>query len=351
MKIKISLTFVLVLLLTASVFSQTYVAQFKPADSKTWGYINQKGEVVIQPQYEKCHKFFKEGLAPIYDAKAKQFYFINLKNEKLASEVKDFKLIDRFGFDLDGFGDGLIPIKQGDKFGYLNAEGKVAIPAKYDHVTVFNSGYAVGKINKNFVILNTRGEESPVEGSGILDVKEFSEKLAPYRASDKSFGFVDGSGKVAIKAQFESVGYFNDGIAWAKTSDDKVGYINTKGEWVIKPQFTTGKDFDASTGMARVRVGENWGYVNKTGDVTYVKDTDLWGDFSNGLAEGRKGGKVGFFNAKGEWVIAPQFDGVRGFKNGFAAAKKGEKWGMIDTKGNWIIQPSYERIMDMELVN
>jgi hypothetical protein len=349
MKIKIFLSFALILI-GAHAFSQTYLTQFKPVDSKTWGYLNEKGEVVIKPQFEKCFKFFKEGLAPVYDTKAKQFYFINVKGEKVNTEAKDFRLIDRFGFDLDGFGDGLIPIRQGDKFGYLNADGKIAIPAKYDHVTVFNSGYGVGKLNKNFVVLDTHGTESPVEGSGILDVKEFSEKLAPYRASDKNFGFINGNGKVAIKAQFESVGYFSDGLAWAKTGDDKVGYIDTNGAWVIKPQFTTGKDFDPSTGLARVKVGDTWGYVNKKGDVTYVKDTSLWGDFSDGLAEGRKNEMVGFFNSKGEWVIQPQFEAVRGFKNGFAAARKGDKWGVIDKQGNWVVKPTYDRVMDMELV-
>lgn len=350
MKNKILLSFALVFLLCARLFSQTYVTQVKPVDSKTWGYANEKGEIIIKPQYEKCHKFSKDGLAPIYDTKNKQYYFINLQGEKLDTEVKDFKLIDRFGFDLESFNEGLIPIKQGDKWGYLSAGGKVAIPAKYDRVTGFNSGHGVATLNKNFIVLNTTGEEAPVEGSGVLDVREFSENLAPYRAADKNFGFVDTKGKIAIKPQFESVGYFKDGIAWAKTADGKVGYINTTGEWVIKPEFSTGKEFDKESGLAKVKKGDTWGYVNKQGEVTYVKDTDLWGDFADGLAEGRKGGKVGFFNSSGEWVIQPQFDGSRGFKNGYAAAKKGDNWGVIDKKGNWVIEPKFDRVMDMELV-
>jgi hypothetical protein len=351
MKKRILVGFAFATLVCSSAFSQTYITQVKPADSKKWGYVNEKGEVVIPPQYEKCNKFSSDGLAPIYDTKAKQYYFINTKGDKLETEVKDFKLIDRFGFDLEGFNDGLIPIRQGEKWGYLNAEGKLAIPAKYDHVTGFASGHAVATLNKNFIVLNTKGEEFPVEGSGVLDVKEFAEGLAPYRAADKKFGFIDGKGKIVIKPQYESVGYFVDGLAWAKTSDDKVGFINKSGEWAIQPQFTTAKEFDPSTGLARVKVGDVWGYVNKSGEILNVSDTDLWSDFSDGLAEGRKGGKVGFYNAKGEWVIKPQFDGSRAFKNGYAAAKQGDKWGMIDKKGNWVIQPSYDRIMDLERVN
>lgn len=349
MKKRILVGFAFVTLLSGSTFSQTYLTQVKPADSKKWGYVNEKGEQVIPPQFEKCHKFSAEGLAPIFDIKTKQFYFINTKGEKVETEVKDFKLIDRFGFDLEGFNDGLIPIRQGEKWGYLNADGKLAIPAKYDHVTGFNSGHAIATLNKNFIVLNTKGEESPVEEGGILDVKGFSENLAPYRSADKKFGFIDGNGKIVVKSQFESVGNFVVGLAWAK-SGDKVGYINKSGEWVIKPQFDVAKEFDASTGLARIKTGDTWSYVNKDGEVINIKDTELWSDFSDGLAEGRKGGKVGFYNAQGEWVIQPQFDGSRSFKNGYAAAKKGDKWGMIDKQGNWVIEPSYDRIMDMEAV-
>ena len=350
MKKRVLLSFALVFVLCTATMAQRYLTQVKPADSKKWGYVNEKGELVIPPQYEKCHKFSKDGLAPIYDTKARQYYFINTQGERVETEVKDFKLIDRFGFDLEGFNDGLIPIRQGEKWGYLNTDGKLAIPAKYDRVTGFNGGHAVAMLNKNFIILNTNGEESAVEGSGVLDVKEFAGDLAPYRAADKNFGFVDGQGKVAIKAQFESVGYFVDDLAWAKTSDGKVGYINKTGEWVINPQFAAAKEFDASTGLARVKTGDTWGYVNKGGELTKISDTDLWSDFSEGLAEGRKGGKVGFYNPQGEWVIQPQFEGSRAFKNGYAAVKKGDKWGMIDKQGNIVIQPTYDRIMDMELV-
>src|SRR5688572_24385123 len=350
MKMKILAGFASAFFLTTSVFSQTYLTQIKPVGSKTWGYANEKGEIVIKPQFEKCHKFSAEGLAPIYDQKAKQYYFINTKGERVNTEVKDFKLIDRFGFDLEGFTDGLIPIKQGEKWGFLNAEGKVAIPAKYDKVTGFSDGHAVAVLNEKQFILNTSGEESAVEGSGTLEVREFHDGLAPIRAADKKFGYVDASGKVVIKPQFESVGYFADGLAWAETADKKVGFIDKTGAWVIKPIFSVAKEIDPSTGLARVKIGDDWSYVNKSGDMLSVKDSEYWGDFSDGLAAGKKDGKVGFFNSKGEWVIQPQFEGTRGFKNGYAAVEKDKNWGTIDTSGNWVIKPTFDRVMDMELV-
>lgn len=329
---------------------QTYVTQVKPVGSDVWGYANQKGEIIIQAQYAKCYKFSSEGLAPIYDTKNKQYYFINLKGERLSTEITNFKLNDGFGFDVEGFINGLIAIKQGEKWGYLNSDGKVAIPIKYDYASEFNGGYAVAKSGEKYIALNTKGEEVMIDGSGIVEVKPFSEELAPYKTADKKFGFVGKDGKIAIQSQFESVGYFHDGLAWAKTIGGTLGYINPKGEWVIKPQFTAGKNFDSESGLARIKMGDKWAYVNKAGEIIYVNDTDAWGDFSNGLAEGKRNDKRGFYNNKGQWVIEPQFDGTREFKNGHAAAKQGDKWGIINKEGKWVIQPSFTTIKDFELI-
>lgn len=350
MKKKIVLSIALASLLAVRAFPQTYITQVKSPENKKWGYVNLDGEFIAKPQFEKCYQFSSDGLAAIYDSDNRQYYFITANGARLPTDVKDFKLIDRFGFGLEGFNDGLVPIKVKEKWGYMNTEGKLVIPAKYDEVKGFGSGHAAAMLNKKFVVLNTNGEETPLESPGVLEVKEFSENLAPFRAADKNFGYIDGNGKVSIKAQFESVGYFKDGIAWAKSSDGKVGYINTTGEWTIKPQFLSGGNFDKESGLARVKTSSGWAYVDKDGKILRVDETSVWEDFSDGLALGKKGSSFGYFNNQGEWIIKPQFDGGRDFKNGYAAAKKGEKWGIIDKQGNWVLQPAYDGIKDMELV-
>ncbi|HMI64625.1 MAG TPA: WG repeat-containing protein, partial [Cyclobacteriaceae bacterium] len=199
-----SLAFILI---TGICFSQTYVTQIKSSDTKKWGYANQKGEIIIAPQFERCDEFTSDGWAAVYDKKNKSAYFINLKGEKLNSAVGIADV-------MDGFNSGLAAVKTGDKWGYLDTNGKLAIPAKYDEATAFDAGYAIAKSGNKYVVLNAHGEESSVEGSGILDAKHFSEKLAPFRASDKKFGFINERGKVAIPAKFQSVGYFKNGLAW-----------------------------------------------------------------------------------------------------------------------------------------
>jgi hypothetical protein len=333
-------------LIGQTVFAQQFIIMVKPANSKNWGYANEKGDLIIPAQYSTCYPFSAEGLAVV---KEKQYILINTKGEKLNTEVSDFNMKSIFGFGVDGYKDGLVMIKKGDKWGYLDSKGKLAILTKYDEANVFNDGFAAAKLGDGFVVLNTKGEEFKIAESGITEVKEFSEGMAPYRAKDKKYGFVSADGKIAIPAQFEAVGYFNEGLAWAKT-DDQIGYIDTKGKWVIKPQFSQARPFDKESGLARVKLGDKWCYTNKTGAITYMDDTKVWGDFSEGLCDGEKNDKKGFYDKTGKWVIEPQFEGTRDFKNGYAAAKKGDKWGVIDKTGKWVIEPKFEGIKDMELV-
>ncbi|MDH5365627.1 MAG: WG repeat-containing protein [Cyclobacteriaceae bacterium] len=341
---KSAFTIILSLVLSTGAFSQTYLTQARPSDKKEWGYINQKGEFSIEAKYRSCYQF-SDGYAPIYEDK--KFFFINPKGEKLSTEIENFKLFNVFGIGMQGFSDGLVPIKSGDKWGYINTDGKLAIELKYEKASKFDGGFAVVHKNGELFVVNKTGEEFVI--AGAIDCKNFSEGLAPYRAADKKFGFVGTDGKTVITAQFFGVGYFIDGVAWAKTMDKKVGFINKKGEWVIEPKFLVAKNFDPTSGLAMVKETEKWVYTNRSGEVLAV-DSEKISDFSNGLAKGVKGGKTGYFNKDGKWVIEAKFDGGRDFKNGFAAAKKGDKWGFINKNGEWVIEPSFGAVKDMELI-
>lgn len=329
--------------------AQTLIFQAKPAGSKTWGYAGINGEFIIPPQFEKCYEFSPDGLGIVYEPKSRQHYIIDLENNKLTTEKPDFKIKDGLGFNASKFQNGLLLVKIGEKWGYMNAEGKMAIQAIYDDGNDFNSGFAAVKKGTKILLIDTKGNE--IEPAvAAMDIKDFTEGLAPIRTMDKKFGFVNGEGELVIPAQFESVGYFSDGLAWAKTADKKLGYIDKNGKWVIEPKFEAGKEFDAESGLARVKQGDQWVYVNKEGKITTISDTESWGDFSEGLAEGKKGALRGFYDHKGTWVIKPQFEDVRKFQNGYAPAKLNGKWGIIDKSGKWVVEAKFDAIKDIILV-
>jgi hypothetical protein len=344
-------------LFTAAIFagcallvqSQTLIIQVKPAGSKTWGYAGIDGKLIVPAEYEKTNPFSTSGLAVTYNAKDKQYHFIDLKNKVLETEEPKFKIKEVFGFGVKGFQNDLIPVQIGSKWGYMNIQGKMAIPAAFDDANDFDGGFAAVKKGTQFLIVDVKGKETPIV-SPALDVRDFSEGLAPIRTTDKKFGFINPKGEVIIPSQFESVGYFTNGLAWAKTFDKKVGYIDKTGKWIIEAQFDVAKDFDSKSGLALVKKGEQWYYVNEKGTELKVTDTESWGNFSEGLAEGKKGVLKGFYDSKGQWVIQPQFEDVRDFHNGYAAAKLNGKWGLIDKTGKWKVEPQFDAIKDVALV-
>ena len=340
------------LVLAISFFSiqshaQSFLAQAKPDGSKEWGYINEKGEFVIEPQYRTCHPF-SEGLAPIYDKKDKTFYFIKSDGNKLPTEVNQFRLRNIFGFGTKGFEDGMVAVEVDRQWGYMNTEGKLIVPAKFDKAQEFNGGYGVAEKDDKFYIISKDGSENQVDISGLEDLRKFSEGLAPYRANGK-WGFINTKGEVAIEAKYRTVGYMSDGFSWVKNEEGQVGFINSNGDLKIGFEYTAAKDF--TDGVAQIRKGDNWVYLKEDGTTMTPPIADTYGKFSEGMAYFKTDGKVGFIDKEGKPVIKQQFDAVRDFQNGYAAAEVNDKWGVIDKSGNWVVKPQFDGLKDFGKAN
>ena len=88
MKASKILLFIVVLLMTLSSFAQGEdLKPFKSDENGKWGFINSKGEIVIEPQFESA-KPFREGLAVVSQlkqqsngSKYKTYGYINCEGE------------------------------------------------------------------------------------------------------------------------------------------------------------------------------------------------------------------------------------------------------------------------------
>ena len=56
------------------------------------------------------------------------------------------------------FSEGVAHVKQNDKYGFINTEGKVVIPCIYDEVWGFSEGLAKVKQNDKWFIINIEGK-------------------------------------------------------------------------------------------------------------------------------------------------------------------------------------------------
>jgi hypothetical protein len=269
--------------------------------------------------------------------------------------VEYFQLRNYLGYGATGYSDGLAAINCDGKWGYLDSEGKIAIPLIYNDAIAFNEGFGIvrKKItvhNDDYFVINKAGEVFPVQTDDIVDANRFYENRAPFVAKNGLSGYIDTTGKVVIEPAYETVGFFHNGLAWVRTNNDKIGYIDADGKWVISPKFVVAYNFDPVSGLARVNFNGVLCYTDTIGQLIYIENSQDLGDFSEGLAKVKIDGLYGYINNHKEWVIKPQFCNARNFKNGFASVCSNSKWGVLDTTGKWVIEPTFKEMKDVVLL-
>lgn len=280
---------------------------FKIKDGDKWGFINRSGDVVIKPEYDDCYYQFREGLAAV-KLNGKWGYIDSENRMRIAARfdgAQSFKggmaavhvgrpfegegkwgYIDMSGqylfeptdaLSYSGFSDGLMPVRKGDKWGYLNTKGEWAIP------------------------------------SGFSDANDFSEGLAGVQAAESTAGFIDLNGNWVIRLDDAVPQYlgFAEGLAAVRDNQTgKIGYIDKNGVWKIPPTFSDGKEF--SQGRAAVQI--------------LSKDETGW-----------PVRQWGVINRKGELIAQAKYDTVWSYKEGFANVVHDGKWGFLDLEGNLAI--------------
>jgi hypothetical protein len=114
------------------------------------GYINEKGEVVIEPRFEQARDFAENGLARVQE------------NEKWGyiNEAGTCVIMTSFDDARDFSANGLAAVKVNEKYGYIDKNGVYAILPRFDAAWNFDpaSGLAVVKENEKEFCINERGE-------------------------------------------------------------------------------------------------------------------------------------------------------------------------------------------------
>lgn len=180
----------------------------------------------------------------------------------------------------------------------------------------------------------------------------FAQNTALFYIREKGkTGYIDNTGKVVIKPQFDYGEEFSEGVAPVQIGEDW-GYIDETGKIIVKPRFFEALSF--KKGFARVgiyfknhKIVNNtvgyYGYINKKGIIVHekdVKDTDV--EFSDGLLMFRTNknepdSKIGYKDKNGNIVIKPKYDSGTEFSEGLTCVISGNNTNFIDTKGNIII--------------
>lgn len=318
--------------------SKLYPASIKTLDGTKWGYIDEKGNMIIKPQYDYARDFQDNGLAVVEINN--KFGAIDESNnfviEPKYGTITDFsegraQVTDNEGFKvIDERGEVLTPkaysyigsysegravaydISREGKllYGYLDAQGEEIIPLRYESASNFNNGKAVVKIRNNqYALIDTDGDIIKIYNNAF--VGELGDGLLPFRESaGGNFGFIDENGEVVIVPQYTGAQAFEAGRAIVNTSEDftnKYGLIDKNGNFIIKPEYNDIK----LLGEGLVAVGRAI-----DSEKPYI------------------GSKYAIANINGKFLTEFIYNNVLEFKDGLASASDDKNTFFIDRTGN-----------------
>lgn len=208
---------------------------------------------------ERVLAFADTNFSPFKNSEGKFGY---KKNEEIV-------LMPRFD-DASYFGDGIAPVKYGDKWGYINKIGDFVIPCIYDCAYSFHGGLALVKQNGMCFLIDKNNSCAVILNSTYNYVSAFSEGFAIVCDENGLYGFIDERGSEVIKPQYRSVlghavGPFVSGLARV-CINKKWGYINYSGNLVIKAQFEEASEFDTN-GFATVTEIESFSLDRVTYEI------------------------------------------------------------------------------------
>lgn len=177
----------------------------------------------------------------------------------------------------------------------------------------------------------------------LFNIRPAEIEFVQFYEGDK-LGMIAIPGKVIIPAIYDMVSPLSDGLF--NVTDGKLNaYFDTNGSMVLPFESRYDSYGDFTEGLARVRINDNWGFIDKTGIEVIKPQFHFVEEFSEGLAIVRNSdGYHGAINIKGEIIIDYQFKNLLRFENGYAKFGDYTTWGIINNKGKIIVPQQYSYV-------
>lgn len=246
----------------------------------------------------------------------------------------------------------LAVIKLGDKEGFIDKTGKIVIEPQFDSVLPF---YEDG-----LAAYHNEGQDGYIDKKGQITDRKHENKSKDdgwfyFESPDGKYGAVNKELNICIEPQFDDSFYFKDDEWVVVSFNNKYGYIDQTGKFMINPQFEAATQFQND--MARVGVPHyynypiQYGYIDRAGKYVIepkFADAGFFTDYGLARAKDCKNCKWGIIDKTGNYIAGNQkFADVRFFIDLEVLFVKNDegKWGIIDRLGNYIAYPQFDDIV------
>lgn len=230
----------------------------------------------------------------------------------------------------------LYPYRLNGKMGWMNLDGKVIYPAKYETLGFFKEGMAIASQRGKFGFVNKRNEVViPIIYSGVYDF-ENGRAIVEY---NKKFGLIDRTGKLIFDTVFTDIGAFSDELIYAQF-ENKYYYFDKFGTQVLKEGYEEAFPFE--NGSAVVYIGDKQTLINKEGEFLIEPIYEEVAVFTDSIFIVSNGEYYGLIHLKGDTILPLIYDEIGMLSEGRAIVALDDKFGFIDAKGKLVVDLKFE---------
>ena len=281
------------------------ITYFSAYTNGKWGVINNKGETIINTEYNEMITIpnpEKAVFVCIYDVNEETGEYktkiLNEKQENLFTEYDTVETIENFDSKQNiWYEKNTLRVSKNGKYGLIDLEGKKLLGCEYDSITALKSveeNLLVRKDNKVGIVNNVGQIIVPVEYKDVRILKEGYKNEYIIVDENDNQGIISTSSTIIVAPTYKEIKYINSNEIYAAKIEDKWNLVNKKGE-IINNSFD---------------------------DYTYVK-----GDY----VIVQKDGKYGIITTSGEVKIEPMYEELNYAFSVYYIAKLNSKYGIINT--------------------
>lgn len=214
-----------------------------------WGYITLSGQF-ISPCEWKSASDFSEGLARVVSDSLKGY--MDIKGRIVFSYVVQ---------EIYPFSEGFACVRDNSgKSGYINKDGQLVIPCRWDKASAFSNGLATVIDGDQYGYIDRNGEYQIPLG---LNDRDLTPIIDP---QTHLWGYADSKGRIVIPCTWEEARCFSEGLACVE-KNGVYGFIDYSGTLVIPRRFIFAGDFYNGCAEITDCVRMDCSYVDKDGNL------------------------------------------------------------------------------------
>lgn len=266
----------------------------------------------------------------------------------------------------------LLPVKINKKWGYIDRNGQVAIPAQFEQADDFQGRFAIVRMNRHYTAIDPRGsmiapaiyDEVEIlndtliavmkdtlwgvvseKGNVVVPVQctsisKLTKQLYVFSTNGKQ-GVITASGKPVVPANYDSIFIASRTLLFAKDSS-KLALYGTNGTLLLDAKNDTIKIEHDS--LVFFKKDGKWGCTSSRGKMISEAKWEEYNLFRKDIVMVRDTAWELLSLKEGKIICRNSYDNFLSYSPQFIITQSGNTYGLIDINGNELFKPAFSNI-------